>query len=325
MDTFLSFSPIRCPRDDSLSFEDSNQKRGKWEAEEDTRLTKYVGKYGERQWKKVSQHIKGRSAIQCLHRWSKILKPGLVKGPWTLEEDQKLIDWIQENGARKWSQVAQLIKGRSGKQCRERWFNNLNPEVRKGDWEKDEDQLIFDLYRKHGSSWSKIAREFPLRTENAIKNRFYSTLRKLAADKRRAKKRELFPRVFPQSPNHLYDLLKHRAIPLDEINDLEESELQDYINNRGRKKHQILNARGEKYLILEEEDSNLANLNMQIFKGSQQSGSSNYNNSNSTQSTMMNYSLHHNNNNNSTHNGYSTGYHSFEEMTKFETAFRQIE
>jgi len=117
-----------------------------------------------------------------LHRWTKILKPGLVKGPWTTEEDQKLIAWVKAEGPTKWAQCANFIKGRSGKQCRERWFNSLNPNVKKGNWSKEEDELIFDLYQKYGSSWSKIAKLLPGRTENAIKNRFYSTLRKLAGD-----------------------------------------------------------------------------------------------------------------------------------------------
>ena len=141
--------------------------------------------YSEKQWKKISEHIPGRTPIQCLHRWTKILKPGLVKGPWTQEEDQKLIAWVNKEGPGRWAQAASLIPGRSGKQCRERWFNNLNPDVKKGNWSIAEDELIFNLYQKYGSSWSKIAKYIPGRTENSIKNRFYSTLRKVTASKHR--------------------------------------------------------------------------------------------------------------------------------------------
>jgi hypothetical protein len=76
--------------------------------------------------------MEGRTAIQCLHRWTKILKPGLRKGPWQEEEDEKLLEWVKNNGPCKWSICAESIQGRSGKQCRERWFNNLNPNVKKG-------------------------------------------------------------------------------------------------------------------------------------------------------------------------------------------------
>ena len=89
--------------------------------------------------------MEGRTAIQCLHRWTKILKPGLVKGPWTREEDQKLVDWVKTEGPTKWAQASLVIEGRSGKQCRERWFNNLSPQVKKGNWTVEEDDIIFKL------------------------------------------------------------------------------------------------------------------------------------------------------------------------------------
>ena len=81
--------------------------------------------------------------MEGLHRWNKILKPGLVKGPWSPQEDQKLRLWIKQEGATKWSKLANYINGRSGKQCRERWFNNLCPGLKKGNWTNAEDELIF--------------------------------------------------------------------------------------------------------------------------------------------------------------------------------------
>ena len=83
---------------------------------------------------KVADIVGGRTSIQCLHRWTKILQPGLVKGAWTKEEDNLLRDWVRKEGATKWAQAAQAIVGRSGKQIRERWFNILNPELKKGNW-----------------------------------------------------------------------------------------------------------------------------------------------------------------------------------------------
>ena len=60
-------------------------------------------------------------------------------GPWQEEEDEKLLEWVKNNGPCKWSICAENIQGRSGKQCRERWFNNLNPNVKKGGWTQQED------------------------------------------------------------------------------------------------------------------------------------------------------------------------------------------
>jgi len=123
--------------------------------------------------------------VQCLHRWNKILKPGLIKGPWTIDEDRKLLEWVRTNGATKWTYCSDFISGRSGKQCRERWFNTLNPNVKKGGWTPKEDFLIFKFFSEFGSKWSLIASQFPGRTENSVKNRFYSTLRRISLDKKK--------------------------------------------------------------------------------------------------------------------------------------------
>jgi hypothetical protein len=124
--------------------------------------------------------LETRSSVQCLHRWTKILKPGLIKGPWTFEEDKKLSDWVKTHGPNKWSLCANNIEGRSGKQCRERWYNSLCPEVKKGNWTSVEDFMIFKSYKEYGSKWARIASFLKGRTENSIKNRFYSTLRRIA-------------------------------------------------------------------------------------------------------------------------------------------------
>jgi hypothetical protein len=160
-------------------------KSGKWTKEEDDILEELVPIYGAKNWKKIAEKIPGRTPIQCLHRWTKILQPGLVKGPWTIEEDRKLIDWVKNEGPRNWSKCAEFIIGRNGKQCRERWFNTLNPKVKKGGWEIEEDYKIFFFYQAFGGKWSKIMNLFEGRTENSIKNRFYSTLRRISAEKKK--------------------------------------------------------------------------------------------------------------------------------------------
>ena len=123
-------------------------------------------------------NVPGRSSVQCLHRWTKILKPGLIKGPWSGEEDGKLKLWVESYGPKDWAKCAGVIAGRNGKQCRERWSNALDPGLTRGQWTEAEDRGIFDLYCREGPKWSSIASQMPGRSENAIKNRFYSTLRK---------------------------------------------------------------------------------------------------------------------------------------------------
>jgi hypothetical protein len=156
-------------------------KHGKWTEDEDNSLRSAINEFGEKQWRLISDKVPGRSPIQCLHRWSKILKPGLVKGPWSAQEDLALRHWVETQGSAKWSQCAKQIEGRSGKQCRERWFNILSPNVKKGEWTGEEDAVIFQMFQAKGPKWTLIAQCLEGRTENSIKNRFYSTLRKMKA------------------------------------------------------------------------------------------------------------------------------------------------
>lgn len=71
------------------------------------------------------------------------------KGNWTPAEDKLLYQWVAENGPHKWTDCSKLIKGRCGKQCRERWVNILNPSVKKGNWDEREQNEIFQLVKKY--------------------------------------------------------------------------------------------------------------------------------------------------------------------------------
>lgn len=81
-----------------------------------------VSEHGGKNWKKIAMAAFGdsKSDVQCLHRWQKVLDPKLVKGPWTKEEDAKVLALVELHGAKKWSVIAAQLPGRIGKQCRER-------------------------------------------------------------------------------------------------------------------------------------------------------------------------------------------------------------
>ena len=108
-------------------------------------------------------------------------KVDLKKGQWSSQEDRLLKQWVKINGPKNWEACGRFIHGRKGKQCREHWNNCLNPELKKGDWEPEEDFLIMFFYEKCKGSWKKIIPLFQGRIENSIKNRFYSQLRKYAS------------------------------------------------------------------------------------------------------------------------------------------------
>mmetsp|Transcript_52757 Transcript_52757/g.78618 ORF Transcript_52757/g.78618 Transcript_52757/m.78618 type:complete len:341 (-) Transcript_52757:397-1419(-) len=110
------------------------------------------------------------------------------KKTWTEKEDEQLKGLVtslhdgEKEKTIKWAVIAAKMDNRTGKQCRERWHNHLRPDLKKGEWSKEEDELIVKLQARMGNQWSKITNHLPGRTDNDVKNRWHSSMR--------AKKRE---------------------------------------------------------------------------------------------------------------------------------------
>ena len=115
-----------------------------------------------------------------------MLKPGLVKGPWTKTEDETILRAIK-SGMTKWSEIANQIPGRIGKQCRERWFNHLDPSIKKSGWTSEEDKILLEHQSRLGNRWCEIAKSLPGRSENSVKNRWNSAMRKRTSRKAQSK------------------------------------------------------------------------------------------------------------------------------------------
>ncbi|KAL4318704.1 hypothetical protein GQ457_18G025710 [Hibiscus cannabinus] len=106
-------------------------------------------------------------------------KVGLKKGPWTPEEDQKLLAYIEQHGHGSWRALpAKAGLQRCGKSCRLRWINYLRPDIKRGKFSLHEEQTIIQLHALLGNRWSAIATHLPKRTDNEIKNYWNTHLKK---------------------------------------------------------------------------------------------------------------------------------------------------
>jgi hypothetical protein len=156
----------------------SLSKKTKWTDREDEMLMRLVGEHSSANWGEFASMFPGKTTQQISERWGKVLNPTLVKGSWTREEDETIIKFVQQCGPKPWSKLTAVMPGRTGKQCRERWKDHLNPDKNPEPFSGEEDAILIDLHEKMGNQWVKIAEFLPGRSDNAIKNRWNATLKK---------------------------------------------------------------------------------------------------------------------------------------------------
>ncbi|KAF5192884.1 Transcription factor myb2 [Thalictrum thalictroides] len=129
-------------------------------------------------------NVRGCSSSSSANTQSDVednLADDLRRGPWTVEEDLTLINYISNQGEGRWNSLARCAGlKRTGKSCRLRWLNYLRPDVRRGNITLEEQLLILELHSRWGNRWSKIAQHLPGRTDNEIKNYWRTRVQKHA-------------------------------------------------------------------------------------------------------------------------------------------------
>lgn len=152
-----------------------------WDKEDDMHLMEIMKKFkNPKNWEPIARKLnRGKSPSEVQDRWTRYLKPGSRKGQWTDEEDAIVIDTVQNSAEEpftRWSELAQKLPGRVGKQVRDRWVNHLNPAINHLPFSRDDDLLLWDGHHMLGKRWVEISSKYfkGTRSENHIKNRWYS-------------------------------------------------------------------------------------------------------------------------------------------------------
>jgi hypothetical protein len=173
----------------------ANRVTARWTTEEDAELTSAITKTSKNKWGNgykidwvaISALIPGRTRLQCFYRWCRILNPNIDrtspgrKGKWSENEDIKLKDAVQTHGT-SWAAVVTRVTGRTRNQCKNRWYDALNPNItltggRSGAWTDDENSKLKDAIQTHGDKdWVAIAALVPGRTEKQCWSRWHDVL-----------------------------------------------------------------------------------------------------------------------------------------------------
>lgn len=124
---------------------------------------------------------------------SKLISNKLHKNPFSVEEDKLILKLVKTIGENKWVDISKCMRkkhyNRNSRQCKDRYFHYLNPNINRLMWTSEEDELLLEKVENEGKRWKRFESFFPGRTEVSLRNRYNLLIRKKDKNEKKKEKK----------------------------------------------------------------------------------------------------------------------------------------